>query len=120
MTDLSDLFQSREQLSRRLEKIEAALAELERNAARVDADIAAAKRVRREMTKRGRRMYALLTETRREIEVQDALIQACVEEIAAAHIGAKEGVYLMGRFAVARVVAGGMLYTSLVEVVEDG
>ena len=120
MTDLSDLLQLREKLSKRLETIEAALENLQHRTTQLDADIAAAKRARQQVTRKGREVHALLLETRRELERQDELIQQCVEEIAAARIGVREGVYVMGRFAVARMVAGGELYTSLVEVVDSG
>lgn len=120
MTTLPDLIQSREKLSKRLETIEAALNELQQNVQSVDAEISRIRQQRQSMVGQGRRMFALLQETRRELERQDALIQQCVEEIAAERIGPREGAYVMGRFVIARVRVNGELFTSLVEVISDG
>lgn len=116
MTDIVDLLQIREKLSQQLTKIETALAELQQSVRAVDAEISRIRQRREVMVKRGQRMYALLVETRREIERHDALIQQTVEEMAEKHIGQQEGCYVIGGgLAIARMRVNGALYTALVE-----
>ena len=120
VSDLTDLIQAREQLCRRLETIEATLGELQKSLQEVDSEIEKIRRQRREMAAKGRRIFVLLQETRRELDRHDALIQQIVEELAAAHIGPREGAYIMNGLVIARIAVAGTLYTSLIERVDSG
>ena len=115
MTDLDALLSDRETLANRLETIEAALLELRSDVARLNDEIEAAKRQRQEAGQRGRRMYTLLQEVKRELLRHDTLIRQYVEEIAARNIGPKEGAFVMNGFVIARIDVGGVLITALVD-----
>ena len=115
--DLSTLVNDRNQLARRIDDLEAALARLEQDAKEVDTMIASAQRRRKEITDRGRRMFALLQEIRRDLERYDLMINQTVETLASEHIGNREGAYVLNGFVIARLNVGGTLFTSLVEAV---
>lgn len=115
MTDLDTLLSDREKLSKRLDDIEAALSKLRSDVTRLDEEISQAKRQRQEAGKRGLRMFALLQECKQELERHDTLIRQHVEEIAARHIGPKEGAYVLNGFVIVRLDVGGVLCTGLVD-----
>lgn len=120
MTDLDTLLSDREKLAKRLETIEAALAELRSGVARLDDEIKAAKRQRQEAGKRGLRMFALLQEVKSELCRHDAMIKGACDEMADRHIGEREGAYLLNHgMIIARTRVSGSLYTAMVQIYDS-
>lgn len=119
MTDLDTLLVDREKLAKRLDDIEAALTKLHSDVQRLDAEIEAAKRQRQEAGARGKRMFAILQECKRELERHDALIQSAVDELADKFIGGREGAYVLNGFVIARTRVRGVLYTAMVKIYDS-
>ena len=120
MTDLTALLADREQLANRLATIEAAWADIVKSVSTADAEIAEAKKARAKLVESGQRIRALLLETRAELERHDAIVKACIDEIADRHIGGREGAYLMtGGMVIARTRVNGALYTAFVELCDS-
>ena len=120
MTDLNDLLSAREELSARLDTIEAAWAEAVKSIAAADAEIAEAKKARAKLVISGQRIRRLLVEIRSELLRHDALIKVSVDAIADSKIGNREGACLLSHgMIIARTRVNGSLYTAMVQIYDS-